>query len=173
LLTPISQNGVALTFHSGSQTNNPISFDAHGPSATPTTLSFNTGRFGDGRLDTWVRRSTVRAGGRGTLTAEVDDTAQYFAAAAPNVQWFDRVGYTYQLDSESSLSLGVRKVVGVAPVPNGGGNCVGVCTNLSVAYHARQAHSEFYVAYGDPNSLSTAPQAVLKIIFYTGADKGT
>src|SRR5207302_2892451 len=100
LLMPISQSGVALTIHSGSQTNNPISFDAHGPSSTPTTFSINSGRFGNGRLNTWLRSTTMRAGSHGTLTLELDDTAQYFAADHPNVQWFDRLGYTYQLDSE-------------------------------------------------------------------------
>jgi hypothetical protein len=34
-------------------------------------------------------------------------------------------------------------------------------------------HSEIYLAYGDPNSLLTVPQVILKWIFYAGADKGT
>lgn len=173
VLTPISQSGVAVTLDSGSQTNNPIGFDVHGPSATPTTVSFNTGRFGLGRLDSWTRTSTVRAGARGTLTLAVDDTDQSFASGPSNRQWFDRIGYTYQVGSESSFGLGLRKIIGTPPVPNGGGGCVGTCTNVSVAYHERYAHSELYFAYGDPNALSTAPQLLLKLILYTGADKGT
>lgn len=171
--TPVTQEGVAVTLDSGSQTNNPTGFDTHGPSSTPTTLSFDTGRFGAGRLDSWLRSSTLRAGSRGTLTLEVDDTDQTFANAAPNVQWFDRVGYTYQVSSESSFGIGLRKVIGSPPEPTGGGGCFGTCTNVSVAYHARFAHSELYLAYGDPNTLTTTPQLLLKLIFYAGADKGT
>lgn len=173
LLTPVSQSGAALTYHSGSQTNNPISFDAHGPSATPTMLSYNTGRFGEGRLDTWLRTSTLRAGARGSITLELDDTAQRFAAGTANVQWFERAGYTYQLSSDASIGIGLRRVVGFPPVPNGGGNCEGRCSNVSFAYHQRLRHIELYVAYGDPNALDTVPQLLLKAIFYAGADKGT
>jgi hypothetical protein len=172
-LTPISQNGVAVTYHSGSQTNNPISFDAHGSSATPTTISYNTGRYGDGRLDTWVRSSTMRFGKRGTLTLDLDDTAQRFTGGPGNTQWFERLAYTMQSGPESSFGIGVRRIVGDAPTPNGGGNCAGACSNISVAYHLRLRHSEFYLAYGDPNTLFTAPQVLLKVIVYTGADKGT
>jgi len=73
---PVSQNGAALTYHSGSaqQSGN---FGNHGPSATPTTISYATGRYGNGRLDTWVRSTTMRASERGTLTLELDNTAQW------------------------------------------------------------------------------------------------
>jgi hypothetical protein len=172
-LAPVSQSGVAVTYHSGSQTNNPISFDAHGPSATPTTVSFNTGRFGDGRLDTWLRSSAMRVGTRGTLTLELDDTAQRFPSSPANVQWFERLGFTYQVSSDSSVGIGLRRVIGLPPVPNGGGNCVGTCSNISAAYHLRLRHYELYFAYGDPSALTTAPQLLLKAVFYAGADKGT
>ena len=59
------------------------------------------------------------------------------------------------------------------PEPNGGGNCIGVCSNVSVAYHLRMRDYEIYTAYGDPNTLSTVPQAIFKVIFYAGAQKGT
>ena len=173
LLTPVSQNGIAVIYHSGSQTNNPISFDAHGPSSTPTTLSFNTGRYGSGTLDTWIRSSTLRLGSRGTLTLDLDDTAQRLDAGTNNTQWFERIGYTEQISSESSVSLGIRNVVGAPPVPNGGGGCDGRCANISFAYHARLSHLELYFAYGDPNALTTVPQLLFKAIFYSGADKGT
>jgi len=173
VFTPVSQNGIGLTYHSGLQTNNPVSFDAHGPSATPATMSYNTGRFGNGRLDTWIRSSTMRVGDRGTLTIQLDDTAQRFAAGGPNVQWFESAAYSYQIDRDSSLGIGARRVVGNAPVPNGGGNCSGVCSNLSLAYHTRLRHSEIYIAYGDPNALITVPQAIFKLILYAGSDKGT
>jgi hypothetical protein len=44
---------------------------------------------------------------------------------------------------------------------------------VSLAYHLRRPHEEFYFAYGTPNTLSTTPQALLKVIFYVGGQKGT
>ncbi len=174
-LTPISQNaGFSLTYHSGLQTDNPGNFPYHGSSATPTTITYYTGAYGDGRLDTWFRTSTMRLGTRGALSLAIDDTAQWFYGKAPDkIQWFDSVAYTYQINRNSSLSVGVRKIIGYPPQPNGGGNCEGVCSNVSVAYHLRLKFYEFYVAYGDPNTLSTIPQAIFKVIFYAGAQKGT
>jgi hypothetical protein len=173
-LTPISQNGgFTLTYHSGLQTDNPGNFPGHGSSATPTQLSYNTGRYGAGRLDTWFRTSTMRLGERGTLTFTIDDTAQWLPSGPDNIQWFDGVAYSYQIDRDSSFAIGLRRVNGQAPVPNGGGNCAGVCSNVSLAYHVRLKHEEIYAAYGNPNTLSTVPQALLKVIFYLGGQKGT
>jgi hypothetical protein len=42
-----------------------------------------------------------------------------------------------------------------------------------LAYHLRLNREEFYLAYGDPNTLVTVPQAILKIIFYVGNQKGS
>ncbi|HTX56025.1 MAG TPA: hypothetical protein VMD47_02885 [Candidatus Acidoferrales bacterium] len=173
-LTPVSQGGgFSLTFHSGTQ-NNTGNFPSHGSSATPTTIQYYTGRYGLGRLDTWYRSTTMRAGERGSLTFAVDDTAQSMPdGQSDNVQWFNSVSYSYQIDRSSSFAVGVRKIVGFAPEPNGGGNCIGTCTNISLAYHLRLQRYEFYAAYGDPNTLTTVPQAIFKIIFYAGAQKGT
>lgn len=173
-LEPISQSGgFQLTYHSGLQSNNPGQFPYHGTSSDPTVLAYNTGRYGDGRLDTWFRTSTLRIGARGALTLVLDDTAQWFAHASPNVQWFENVSYSYQIDRNSSLGIGVRRVVGTPPDPNGGGDCIGTCSNITVAYHLLLRHSEFYLAYGNPNALITVPQAIFKVIFYAGAEKGT
>jgi hypothetical protein len=174
ILTPISQNaGFAFTYHSGLTTNNPGNFPNHGSSATPTSISWNTGQYGDGRLDTWFRSSTIRIGNRGALTLAVDDTDQALRNGQSNIQWFDSLSYSYQIASNSSLAIGIRRVVGTPPVPNGGGDCIGTCSNVSVAYHLRLRHSEIYVAYGNPNTLVTVPQAIFKLIFYGGAEKGT
>jgi hypothetical protein len=174
VLTPVSQNaGISLTYHGGVQTGNPSNFPNHGTSATPTQIQYFRGHYGDGVLDTWLRTSTVRAGDRGSLAFTLDDTAQRFANAPPNVQWFDGVAYAYEIDRTSSLALGLRRVNGLPPQPNGGGNCAGICSNVSIAYHRRTHNEELYVAYGDPNALSTAPQAILKLILYLGGQKGT
>jgi hypothetical protein len=115
----------------------------------------------------------VRAGVRGTVTLEVDDTAQWMPKAPNNIQWFERLSYAYQIDRDSSLALGIRRVDGDPPIPNGGGDCIGKCTNLSFSYHLRRRHAELYLGYGDPNTLTTTPQAILKLIYYVGAEKGT
>lgn len=174
IMTPISQGGgFSVTYHSGTQ-NNVGNFPSHGSSSTPITLQYYTGRYGDGRLDTWYRSATMRAGTRGYLTLAVDNTSQWMYNQTPdNIQWFDSVSYSYQISSNSSFAIGVRKIQGMPPIPNGGGNCVGVCSNVSVAYHLRLRNYEFYLAYGDPNTLTTVPQAIFKVIFYAGAQKGT
>lgn len=173
-LEPVSQSGgFQLTYHSGLQTNNPGQFPYHGTSTDPTMLGYNTGRYGDGKLDTWYRMSTIRIGSRGALTLVLDDTAQWFPTAPPNVQWFENVSYSYQIDRNSSFGVGVRRVVGTPPIPNGGGDCIGTCSNITLAYHLLLRHSEFYLAYGNPNALITVPQAIFKVIFYAGAEKGT
>jgi hypothetical protein len=173
-LAPISQNGgFQLTYHSGLQTGNAGNFPNHGTSATPTQIQYNTGRYGAGRLDTWFRNSTVRVGDKGTLTFTVDNTSQWLPVGTDNIQWFDGVAYSYQINRESAFAVGLRKVNGLPPQPNGGGNCEGRCSNVSVAYHLRLPNQELYVAYGNPNTLTTVPQAILKLIFYVGGQKGT
>jgi hypothetical protein len=174
VLTPVSQNGgFALTYHSGMQ-KNVGNFPQHGSSSTPTQIQYFTGRYGLGRLDTWYRSSTMRLGQRGYLTFTLDNTAQWMREHGPdNVQWFEGIAYSYQIDRSSSFAVGVRRIVGTPPVPNGGGDCVGMCSNVSLAYHLRLPHEEFYLAYGDPNTLTTIPQTIFKVIFYAGAQKGT
>jgi hypothetical protein len=173
-LTPISQNaGFSLTYHSGMQ-NNLNNFPTHGSSATPTSIQWYTGNYGvGGRLDTWFRNSTIRVGNRGALTLTLDDTAQYFHAGSANIQWFEEIAYAFQVSANSSFAVGIRRVVGYPPQPNGGGNCEGECSNISIAYHLRLRRAEFYAAYGNPNTLITVPQAIFKLIFYAGGEKGT
>lgn len=173
-LTPISQNaGFSVTYHSGMQ-NNLNNFPTHGSSATPTSIQWYTGNYGiGGRLDTWFRNSTIRVGTRGALTFTLDDTAQYFHMGSPNVQWFEEIAYAYQVSANSSFAVGVRRVVGYPPQPNGGGDCEGTCSNISIAYHLRLRQAEIYAAYGNPNTLITVPQAIFKLIFYAGGEKGT
>jgi hypothetical protein len=83
------------------------------------------------------------------------------------------VAYSYQINRNSSFAVGLRDVIGNPPQPNGGGDCMGRCANVSVAYHLRLKNEEFYLAYGNPNTLITVPQAIFKVIFYAGSQKGT
>jgi hypothetical protein len=173
VFTPITQNGVGVTWHSGTY-NNPGSNGFHGSSATPTSISYNTGRFGPGRVDTWFRSSTMRVGTRGTLSLEADDTRGYEDNGTTNVQWLERAGYAYATSANSSLALGVRRIIGTPPIvdirslPGYTG-----AWNLTFAFHHRTPHDELYFAYGDASQLSTLPQFVLKLIHYFGAEKGT
>ena len=70
ILTPITQNGgFQFTYDSGLQTNNPGNFPYHGPSAYPTTISYNTGRYGEGHLDTWFHLDDAARGEQGRADA--------------------------------------------------------------------------------------------------------
>ncbi|MBV8283832.1 MAG: hypothetical protein JO175_04225, partial [Candidatus Eremiobacteraeota bacterium] len=142
-------------------------------SAYPTSINYSTGHYGNGTLDTWFRNSTIRVGNRGALTLALDDTAQYLNHGSSNIQWFESLSYSYQVNSNSSFAVGLRSVIGMPPIPNGGGDCMGRCSNVSLAYHLRLRHAELYAAYGNPNTLTTVPQTILKLIFYAGAEKGT
>jgi hypothetical protein len=173
VFTPISQNGIGVTWHSGTA-NTPGNNGGHGSSSTPTSVSYNTGRFGPGRVDSWVRSSTMRAGVRGTLSLEADDTRAYEDAGGTNVQWLERAGYSYATGLNSSLAVGVRRIIGTPPVVDLT-SLPGATRawNLSFAYHRRLPHDELYAAYGDASQLSTLPQFVVKLIHYFGAEKGT
>jgi hypothetical protein len=173
VFTPISQNGIGVTWHSGTA-NNPGSNGFHGSSSTPTSVFYNTGRFGPGRVDSWVRSSTMRVGMRGTLSLEADDTRGYEDNGATNVQWLERLGYSYATGANSSLAVGVRRIIGTPPMLDiGAAPGFTSAWNLSFAYHRRTPHDELYFAYGDASQLSTLPQFVVKLIHYFGAEKGT
>ena len=114
------------------------------------------------------------SGTRGTLSLEADDTRGYEDNGTTNVQWLERAGYAYATGANSSLALGVRRIIGTPPIvdirslPGFTG-----AWNLSFAFHHRTPHDELYFAYGDASQLSTLPQFVLKLIHYFGAEKGT
>jgi hypothetical protein len=188
VFSPVSQNGVGVTYHSGTA-NSPGNFPNHASSSTPTTITYNTGRFGPGRLDSWSRVTNMVAGARGTLSLEADDTHQYLDGGGVNVQWLERMGYTYAASANSSLSIGVRRIIGTPPLVFAASpvNCTTVVTiaqvaaatpctgawNLSLAYHHRSPHDDLYFGYGDASQLSTTPSFIIKLIHYFGAEKGT
>ncbi|HEX3468198.1 MAG TPA: hypothetical protein VHT05_08990, partial [Candidatus Elarobacter sp.] len=173
VFTPISQNGIGIVWHSGTA-NNPGSNMSHGSSSTPTSISYNTGSFGPGRVDSWFRSTTMRLGMRGTLTAEADDTRAYEDFGTTNVQWLERLSYAYAAGRNSSFAVGVRRIIGTPPVVDVTALPGYVSAwNLTFAYHRRTPHDELYVAYGDASQLSTLPQFVIKLIHYFGAEKGT
>ncbi len=155
---PVTQNGIAFNYKRGTD--------------TPQGFAFNQGRFGDGTLQSYTRYVTLRAGHRGTLELRADSTVQFPYGGGPKVtQWLERGTYAYQAGPETSVALGVRRLVGEAPVLGPPSPYVNLW-NLSAAYHRRLPHKELYVVYGDPSALSTAPQLIFKLIYYVGAEKG-
>jgi hypothetical protein len=164
LLFPGRPGGVA------NQNGVTLSYNANG--STPTSVSYNIGRFGTGYLLATTRSTTLPIGRRGTLTLEADDTNDSMDSGDRFVQWLERVSVGYQLDGSSSVALGVRRIIGTGPpfftVP-----VFTDASNVSFAYHRRIAKGELYVVYGDPNALSTTPALIGKYIFYVGAEKGT
>lgn len=160
MFTPVTQNGIDLYFH------------YHTP--TVTQISWYTGRFGPGKLDSWVRNTTLKAGTRGYLSFEADSNRQWLDSNTVYTSWLEKATYTYENGANSSIGIGVRRIIGAFPVvENGFPNPALNAWNLSFAYHLRFAHNELYLVYGDANALQTAPRFVIKLIEYAGADKGT
>lgn len=158
IFTPLTQEQTGLTYGSGT--------------ATPTQVAFATGRYGDGRLNSWYRNTAFKLGQRFIVTLELDDTRQILDTGTAYVQWLERASVSMQTGRDSSLALGVRRFVGTPPQFSNGA-CTGICSNLSFAYHKRIGKRELYVAYGNPGTLYTTPQFLIKLIDYIGADKGT
>jgi hypothetical protein len=158
VFTPATQQGIGITSDYGS--------------ATPTSISFNTGRFGPGRLNSWTRSSTIRAGERGSFTLEADDTEQYTDKGERFVQWLERASFSYQMSRDSSLALGVRRIIGIPPEIETPQQFASAW-NLSAAFHRKVPGGEVYIVYGDASTFSTVPQFIVKFIKYVGADKGT
>ena len=162
VFTPVNQNLTQLTYRYGT--------------ATPTTIGFGRGRFGPGMLESLYRSTTFKAGSRGTISLQADDTRQYLDNGKVNVQWLERASFAYQSDANTSLAIGVRRFHGNNPSVDGtpSSSCTEIfCTNVSFAFHRRMPHDEFYIIYGDAGAPRTVPQFLMKFIHYFGAEKGT
>ncbi len=153
-----NQNGLSLAYRQNT--------------STPTRISYNIGRFGAGYLHAWARATSLRLGARGTLTLEADNTIDHADDTTSDVQWLERADIAYQLGSNTSFSVGARRIIGTGP-PFFSSAQFTNATNLSVAYYQRVAHAELYFVYGDPNQLATQHSFVVKLIDYVGAQKGT
>jgi hypothetical protein len=148
--------------------------------STPTSINFNTGRFGAGLLDSWNRVTTMKLGTRGLFSLEADDTDQYGFSGQRYTQWLERASLALQEKSDESLALGIRRIIGTPPAffaapcdQSTGVNCPVDGWNLSAAYRRKFQNGEFYLVYGDAALFSTSPQFIVKYVRYFGADKGT
>jgi hypothetical protein len=162
VFTPVTQQGVQFGYNLNG--------------LLPSFVAFNKGRFGPGVLDSWTRSTTLRAGPRGTITAEADDTRQGTNDGNGYTEWLERLSYAYQSGPNQSFALGVRRIIGMPPQliqsPSGIPSFESGW-NLSAAFHKKVAGGEWYVVYGDAAAFATAPRFIIKYIKYIGADKGT
>jgi len=141
-------------------------------STTPTSLTYNVGRFGNGYLRSWARLASFQTGPRGAVSFEVDNTNLATDDGQTQKQSLERAAYAYQFGPQASLAIGVRRIIGVSP-PVFVGPVYVQASNVSVALHDRVGRDDVYVVYGDANALNTPPQLLLKWIHYFGAEKGT
>jgi hypothetical protein len=153
-----NQNGVSLSYK--------------GQTATPTSLSYFVGRFGNGNLRSWFRSTTLKLSSRTSTTFEADDTRYAADGGAAYAQWLMRGSLAYEINRGTSLAVGLRKIVGTAPPVFGPPSALNA-TNVSLALHRRLRADELFVVYGDPNVLYTRPAAIVKYVHYFGAEKGT
>ena len=143
-----------------------------GNTSTPTVFSYYLGRFAGGYLHTINRSTALKIGPRGTLTLQAYNTRDLLDNGTLLQQWLERISFGYQIGPGESFAIGVRKIVGAGPPFFGPARFVNA-TNLSFALYKRIPHAEIYFAYGDPNTLQTRHDFILKLIQYLGADKGT
>jgi hypothetical protein len=153
-----NRNGIQLTY--GFNTS------------TPTTFSYNVGRFGAGFLRSPSLSSTIRLTRRGTLTLQAFKNDQTMDNGSRNIQWLERASIGYQAGPGESYAVGWRRIIGAGPTFFGTAQFVNA-TNFSFAFYKRTPMAEIYFAYGNPNMLNTQHDVILKLIQYFGAEKGT
>ena len=94
-------------------------------------------------------------------------------AAADNIQWFESVSYAYQIGATRRSRSACGGWSAIRRFPTAAATAWALLEHLASPTICCRARSEIYLAYGNPNALMTVPQAIFKIIFYAGAEKGT
>ena len=155
---PTGQNGIFIGYNQDG--------------STPTQVNLDTGHFGQGLLDSWLRSTTMKFGEKGLLSLEVDDTQQFADTGSTYTQWLERASFALQQNADDSVALGVRRIIGVAPDLTGV-NSFEDGWNVSAAFRRKFPNGELYLVYGDAALFSTSPQFIIKYVRYFGADKGT
>ena len=145
--------------------------------ATPTYVQYGGGPYYHGKLDSWSYVSTLGLAPNVHLRLESDEDRYLtrYPGESSSVLWLDRASLDWQLTRQASLDIGGRRLVGT-PLPGAFGQPPPGALqagNLTAAFHLLQQKNEYYVVYGDPNSLTTKPALYVKWIRYIGAPKGT
>ncbi|MDQ2993210.1 MAG: hypothetical protein M3R30_10390, partial [Candidatus Eremiobacteraeota bacterium] len=164
---PTNQNGINLNYNYNTD--------------VPLNLSYSTGRFGPGKVDSWANNATTRLGPT-LVTFEVDENIQWLDGGHPRlVSWLDKASIALQQGKNASLAFGVRRILGQSPVLENSFDSHGTflpppssnAWNVSGAYYRRFPQDELYFVYGDASAFNTSPQFIVKWIHYFGAAKGT
>lgn len=160
---PFNTNGVFLGYKSST--------------TTPSFVQNLSGAYYHGRLDSWTYLTTQPLARDVHVTMETDENqyATEYPGETSGRQWLERASLDWQISRYASLDVGARRVIGPnLPVSFAPPDFTPLdAANVSVAFHFLTSKNEFYVVYGDPNSLSTTPALFLKWIRYIGAEKGT
>ena len=192
-LLPFNSNGFFLGYKTQTSTPSGIQYSAgryfHGRLISwsyTTTIPLRRG----------VNLALEADSNRYTPNAAWEPLWQKALGAEPEAaQWLERASLDWQINRNASLDVGVRRIVGRnipnayqfpdLPAPGAGAPCSADgaqcfapfdyvdAGNASFAFHFLAAHNEFYLVYGNPNSLSTYPGLFFKWIRYIGAEKGT
>jgi hypothetical protein len=144
---------------------------------TPSYVQYSGGPYYHGQLDAWSYVSTVPIHRKLRLRLEADENKYLttYPGEIGDAQWLERATLDYQINRDAAFDVGVRRIIGpnlpnaysvpdFTPVNAG---------NVTVAFHILSAKNEFYLVYGNANSLSTLPAFYVKWIRYVGAPKGT
>ncbi len=162
-LLPFNTNGIYL----GYKVN----------TTTPTSIQNLTGAYYHGRLDSWTYITTqpVARGLDASFETDENQYATTHAGEQSTRQWLERASLDWQFSRDASFDVGARRLIGPnLPVSFQAPDFTPLdASNVSVAFHFLSSKDEYYVVYGDPNSLSTKPALYLKWIRYIGAEKGT
>jgi hypothetical protein len=165
-------NGEFLPFNA-----NTVVLGYRATTGTPTSIRHSSGLYYHGALDVNQYLTVLPLRRKLRLTVEGDED-KYFTThpgESSTTLWLERASLDWQLSKDASFDVGARRIIGgflpnaFQPPPFGSVNA----GNVSLAFHLLNSRNEFYVVYGDPNSLSTTPALFLKWIRYIGAPKGT
>ena len=145
--------------------------------ATPTYVQYSGGPYYHGELNAYRAVTVLPLRKRLHLTLEADEDKYLTVARGESTtnQWLQRASLDWQISKDASFDVGGRRIVGTF-LPNAfqlPPFAYVNAGNVSVAFHYLSSRNEFYVVYGDPNSLATTPALFVKWIRYIGAPKGT
>jgi hypothetical protein len=136
---------------------------------TPVDVNYAFGSFGPDFVHLFTTTTSRPLSQRLSIGLEYDGTYERsFTTGILDSQWLRRVTLSFNLSSESTLSVAVRDINGL------GGFATQVGNNLAVAFHDRfRGGNELYVDYGTPAASATINRLIVKYIFHAGADAGT
>lgn len=145
--------------------------------ANASSVQLARGRYYHGSLSTMSAIGTFAVRKNLRLRLELDRNAYTtsYLGEMSAIKTLERASLEFQINHFSALDVGLRRIAGT-DIPNAYQTPTFAptrSTNLSAAYHCLLWQNEFYLVYGDPNSVLTTPAIILKWVRYIGAAKGT